>query len=161
MQILFSLAPSRLHLLMHSRCIYGATLTCMALWLVLEVQENQDTISALQKYIVWQVRHIHKQVSPKRGENVLQKQKGEGERREKITKRYLHCDVSSPGGEEREGRAFQTIVLLIQGEVSDESGKPDVGQIVSGLVYATKELRLFAIRQKKADSWQGNQTSAL
>lgn len=34
-------------------------------------------------------------------------------------------------------------MLLIQGEVSDESGKLDVGQIVSGLVYSTKELRLF------------------
>lgn len=40
-------------------------------------------------------------------------------------------------------------MLLIQGDVSDESGKLDVGQIVSGLVYATKELRLFSIRQKR------------
>lgn len=52
-------------------------------------------------------------------------------------------------------------MLLIQGEVSDESGKLDVGQIVSGLVYATKELRLFPSGKERLTSWQGNQTSAL
>lgn len=55
-----------------------------------------------------QVGEAHTQTCiSKAGGNVLQKQKGEGERREKTSKRYPHCDVSSPGGEEREGHFRQ------------------------------------------------------